>query len=761
MKKIVSIKFMVVLLMVLVPLLMNASGQLTYTATYADMPTIGTRSVGGVTYTTVKYGDLYNIGEPGKPSLPVDYISFSVPCNATNFSVTATPVMGNPIALDYPVIPIQSNTNQTTIPDDSTYNSDVYPENIAWFVDKGILAGENQVVTVAVMPLCCNHTNGAVLQVLESVHLTLNYELSDSPIVYPITRKGASLREKGYELVEGLVVNPLDIRTNAFSSHSRSFPFVNDSVDDPSTYIIITTPELKHSVRRIAALNQQKGINVKVVTVDEALNDTITEDGDYYRWGESYHLIYGDDAGKLRSYLKGCYSERGCEYVLLAGTDVPYRYSDGGQADMYFSELNANWKNLISEGDRRFGELYVGRLLGSEPEQIDNYTDKLLRYELNPGYGDYSYLSRALFSECEEYGEMGYPFRDEIHEIIPDTVVMREIPNQNYPTAQAFLDSIGNNHYGLVSFVNESVPSHILLYKGDEINEPHYLWALSEVKDYPGIVDIETDNGLNHMNNKYHPMIAYCPLGNTMSYDCKEMFDLDVNLGESFTMGKDYGGPAFIGMTYPYYSNSFNWNYGFDIFSGDFGGKIHTYNGWLVKALLGAKASYPLDDWQITNSGYNYLGDPALNMWIETPQVYSNISVNRTDNTIVVSGLPANQAYLAYHSNDGATGKVAAVSSTVTLNNVSPNSTIMLYGLNRIPYIAPLVLQNTTLNQSQYVIADEVLAGKAVDNGRTRGDVTVSNGTEFEIEASGKVTLTGGFNVERGALFSVLKSTYK
>lgn len=50
--------------------------------------------------------------------------------------------------------------------------------------------------------------------------------------------------------------------------------------------------------------------------------------------------------------------------------------------------------------------------------------------------------------------------------------------------------------------------------------------------------------------------------------------------------------------------------------------------------------------------------------------------------------------------------------------------------------------------------------GHSVDSGRTSGDVTVKNGVEYEIEASGTVTLESGFNVEKGATFAVYPSSF-
>ena len=113
-----------------------------------------------------------------------------------------------------------------------------------------------------------------------------------------------------------------------------------------------------------------------------------------------------------------------------------------------------------------------------------------------------------------------------------------------------------------------------------------------------------------------------------------------------------------------------------------------------------------------------------------------------------------------YCDNGGSVGKVTATSSSVSLTDVNPNSTVMVYSHNYILYIAPLVLQNTDLDQSQYVIASEVLAGRQVDSNRTNGDVTVKEGAEYEIEAAGEVKLAGGFSVEKGAAFAIRPASF-
>ena len=111
--------------------------------------------------------------------------------------------------------------------------------------------------------------------------------------------------------------------------------------------------------------------------------------------------------------------------------------------------------------------------------------------------------------------------------------------------------------------------------------------------------------------------------------------------------------------------------------------------------------------------------------------------------------------------NDGMTQKMdSTATGSITINNVNPNSTVMAYRHNYLPYIAPLYLQNERVERSQYVIANDVFAGRNVDSNRTEGDLTIAEGSEYEIETKGQVLLAPGFKVEKGALFSVTQSDY-
>ncbi len=764
MKKIVYIKVVAMLLAALVPVL-AFSGTVTYTATFnAASLSFGTKSHGGVTYTTVSYQDLYNTGNPGCPSLPIQYLRFSVPYNAENFSVQATATLGNVYQISNPVLPCCALDGSFTLPDNTIYSStNPYPATMAWIEDEGMLAGENHVVTVAVAPVTSVYSSGYQLNLMASVSMTLSYELSETPSIYPLVRKGASLRQEGHEFTQSMVVNPDDVTENAVpitSEMLRSFgdnQLNCDTVPNPDSYLIITTPKLRDAMRRVAALRMQKGINVKLVTMYDVLNDPIASQGDSIPLGEISYVLFNDNAGKLRQYLREQYLHNGTEHVLLVGSGMPNR----DNSDLYFSDLHADW--LYNKDYDP--ELNVGRLLGNTKKAFNNYTDKLFRYELNPGNGDYSYLQRAIYSEGEGYETWLGLTRGYLSTYFPNDTCLAA--DEDIIRGCDVIDLINDTQYGFMCSFNDAWPNCIELYDNTswvenqpdeyDIVKKYYLWAIDSIQIATNIVDtLETGNGLNQILNKKYPLIFCSALGQTMPFDPVSGYNASINLGESFTMGKEYGGPAYIG-----YTKVVNFLVS-SVLTTLFSSKLST-SAFMPNIALGkAKDLYISSSLKDDNvPQLNYLGDPCIVMWSDTPQRYSNVTCTRNDAGITVSGISPSGTIVAYHSNDGTTGQQTVTSSSVTLSNVSPNSTIMLYKHNYIPYIAPLLLQNVTLDHSQYVIATDVLAGRTVDSNRTSGNVTVSEGVEYEIEASGTVRLAGGFKVEKGATFAVRPASYK
>lgn len=798
----------VLLLLAVAPPLLAQGGlnRILYQAKYNGTPVFGTDTLGGVTYTTISYGDLMNSGSPGMPSLPIDYIRFSVPYNATNFTVTATKLMNQPHNLDHLMYPCQAPRmmNDTTpvvitLPDTAAYYSGVsYPSAAAWVVDEGFLDGENHIVTVAVMPFSYGHTaTSDVIGQWKRVSVMLRYSLSDSLAMYPIVRNDSLLREEGYQLTRSMVVNPNQVKSFAPDASQVIWGMdsmginpnglggdglngLNPPIPIPDTtdinttvipinnypYLIVTTSDLYQSMRRIAALKRQKGYNVKVVTMDDVMHAPFAQSGDRFRRADSSYVAFPDSAGVLRQYLKWYYKFFGTKYVLLAGNGVPYRSINkrigretlNGHGDLYFSDLTANWEETID----RIPELYVGRLLVDNCDKIENYTEKLFRYELNPGKGDYNYLRTGLFTEADEFHLNGFihgltDFKNRISPILTNQISMIEDLENHYPKGNDVLDSITVKHPAFMCSFNHGDPSYIMTCGNKTSSTKYFLLANDQEPGLPNyLINTENGNGLNRMQNKNYPMIYYSLSCQTMPFNVVSGFEIDMNYGQSFTMGKDYGGPVYMGNTRSVTDLPIK------KLSDKFVNKIVSGYFILGEADALSKMDYSEQDFCTGLAIYhNYLGDPLLRIWTDIPTEYECITVNRSDNAISIAGITSTQSSVVLCDNNGKVISIKNDSPSVTFNNVSPNSSIMIYNHNMIPYLPPLLLQNVFINETQYVIARDMVAGNHIDTDqRTPGDVIVKSGVEYEIEASGTVRLEDGFMVEKGATFAIYPSCF-
>ncbi len=797
-----------VVAMALSPLLTMAVNTVTHTITYSNNLTVGTDTLGGVTYSTVTYGALRNFGMAGMPSLPVDYISFSVPYNATNFTVTTTVTRWVNYNLDYLLYPCQQPRlmNDTTplvitLPDSAAYFSGVtYPGHQAWVEDEGFVAGENHVVTVAVQPCTYTHTsNSNIVRKPRSLTVRVNYELSDSLNMYPIVREDSALRQEGYELAKSIVVNPSAVVSNVptstlidttgliinpiingggattqgdsgggwtFDPPENDSTYVNPNpgaiYDGEYPYLIVTTPELVKSVRRIAALKKQMGYNVAVVTMNQVMSDEYAQQGDFFRKADgTIQVAYNDSAGVLRQFLKKYYVSHGIKYVLFVG-DIPYRcldafdfesiagmdsatiekyYNNGILTDSYYTDLNSDWSNMKKE---RQPELFVGRIPASICKQVDNYTDKFFWYSLNPGNGDVSYLQNAFFSEGRDFYKYQSGLKESLLQIFPNQIIINDPPNNNsaHPNGKDIIDALNANPVGFISIFNHGGKYDIMVHGSNyDRSVPRFYVSHLESKD------TITGNGLDCLQNKFKPMVFYSTSCHTIPFDIKNT----MNFGESFITGKDYGGPVYIGYTRDVDGFRIRW------IAEAFANRINDGYHRLGEAFTLTKI-----DGQYTLESFlqAFFGDPELEMWTNIPQEYNTVQVSRTDSVVTISGIDILPSYVSYMTRSNLMTSRLVNSPTVRLSNASPNSTIMLYKHNCIPYIAPLLLQNTNINTSQYVIVKDASVGYSVDSNRLSGYVTIKNGTQYEIEAQGNVTLHGGFTVEKGATFAVYPSSF-
>lgn len=722
--------------------------------------------------------------EPGYPMLPVKYVTLSVPYNAYNFSISYGTVRKTTHTLDKKVYPCQAPTKigdpiVFTTPNDSVYALNQYiHSDVAEIVSEGYIEGENHVVTLAIYPIAYNPTENKYWFRF-TVNLSLNYSIttdissSSSPLTYkPLLRYSSSNAAPSRVHTQSLVVNPSQVGNFAIQNAIR--PQVDPTVTHIAPvgyeYVVVTCDSLATSFDRLIALKRQKGINAGVVTMEQIYSDPLYTNGD---------VISGinDNAGKLRAYLTEAFGH-GLRFVFLAGSRniVPIRYASPTATndstkmvptDMYFSSLNCNWdKNgngIYGETNRYTGDsisydptVFVGRLLCYNKEDVNNYVNKVIRYELYPGNGDTSYLTKGFLSQTD--GMKGVHEADKValawDDVLDCTIINSAFDTSigyYYPTGAQVIGMLNSTKYGFVSLHGHGNPGGITVFSNINYpNNPQLIYGVTALDD-PNESWYHTDevgNGLDCLTNKDYPMVWYSMSCDNMPYDILGTYTVKKNFGESLTNGHNYGAVAFLGNTRVGYVGS--------------SAQMETK---FVKAVINRcqKVGIAEAESRMTRNTstpwlqltHNLLGDPEFEMWTDIPTTFSGISVERMNNSINAYGFSNDSTFVAV-SNPSLAINDTIIAGTTTFSNVSPNSCVMIYRHNAIPYIAPLLLQNDTVQYKYYYIVNTASLGANIDSNRSAGNYVLDNGANLTIEAFGDVELHPGFIMNSGSSLKII-----
>ncbi len=699
----------------------------------------------GQVYNIISFPDLESEYNLGFPSLPVKYVSISLPYIADNISLSVKPSNVTTHTLNKVLFPVQEpeptffgNIDKRFIPcEKSVYESALtYPSEPAKITEISCAGHGDRHVVVAVYPVVYHPTNKQY-DFHEVVEFTVSY---------------------------GLSAQKQDVQNRNVQMTDIGIPFYE--------YCVITSQSLKDAFTRLIAWKREKGLNAGVVCKEEILNNA-------YIVGDTVSHL-NDDAGKIRQYLQYAYASGITKYVLFGGNDqvLPIRYGTGADyapnstvsneynipSDLYFSELNSKWG---LDGDNHLGEpndisdygseLYVGRILCTNAEEIYNYTDKLLRYELYPGNGDFSYLKKALYTQCDEMqnGQEQEQIRNQLHSIFPTDTIFSENPTNN-PTSPYGNDVIAemNNHYGYVSWGGHGHPNAIKMMDG---NISGYVHSITSVQGHniPFTID-ETANGLDNLTNKYYPMFTYSTSCTITPFDiftdsngfCYSEFP---NIGQSFTLGKNYGGPILVGNT----------RYGWVGSSKDLQMKFNEYI--INDPMVGAAQNYAKMNHynHFLRHSSNIIGCPEIRIWTDTPSYFNGAISYSSNNCIISANTSIMDSEIGIRDITQANEVIDVVNfnpsqGSKTLTNVE-NCLLTLTGKNCLPQIMPLTIQNDTLQGTHHLIVKDVTCGKDVRNG-TQGNVIFDYGSDYTFESEGTFKLTKGVTIKRGAKLKVAPS---
>jgi len=604
--------------------------------------------------------------EIGSPKLPVYVLNFIVPPEAKVVSATITNMTTESYPLEYPIFPAQEPASCGLDCDPPAFvspNSTIYSSNAPWpqeninIEHQGYFDGANNIVQIKIVPFQYLPLSNE-LTFYTSVTFELLIEQGfDNGIISQ--RKRIAKNQPMYEeVLSKLVRNPEDILQ--YSTQPTIIEQIAQNGSLPYyEYVIITKPDFFPAFDDFIEWKKQKGIDIGLVSIDDIANQY---NGDEIFPGfkiinEPYWSPNQANAGKLRHYLHDAYIE-GANWVLLAGdvTVLPARLGTSVntnadtinwkitlEADNYFADFTGNWN---FDGDDYFGEpnhdipdyfqeVFLGRLICSSQEDITNWVTKVIKYEQNPGNGDFSYLTKTFMTQADNFQddqqaqEVIKHLPGFTHEIWEEGDSYSP-PNTVGPKGADIIAELNRTNYGLMATFNHGGSgggnSGIATANLNITSGPQYKLDAEEDRDWPSAVHEEND-GLDNLLNYDHPFIIYSLSCVQNPYHLTKAIGNDSarNFGESFTVNSLSGGAAFLGTT-----REALVPYTYQMFS-SFGDLISDPGMYYTTHLGIAEATSKI--WGFYNHYLAYshtlIGCPETRIWTETP-VYFQAEVSKT-----------------------------------------------------------------------------------------------------------------------------------
>lgn len=587
-------------------------------------------------------------------------------------------------------------------------------------------------------------------------------------------------------ILKSIVENPNDapVATNAITQTATtstlksalitwSVPFYE--------YVIITSRALKPAFTQFISWKKRKGYNAGIVCIEDILADPAAT-GDNI---SSPPL--NDSAGKLRQYLFAGYSNPSpkIKYALLGGdyTIVPIRYGMGYDqaywkaglgkipADLYYSNMNSNWHyqypaytdttytGVYYNGFNYAPEIFVGRLLCSSENDIRTWTSKVLTYEQKPGNGDYTYLSKSLFTESDEIGTIDINVLPSIFVTKP---VWSEQPSDTsqWPYSPKGADVIAelNQHYGLYSNFNHGGPLGFAVATGglnDCSGRCKYFVEAMDTYDSPDLSQNniqESNNGFDNLTNTNYPTIIYACSCMNMPFDHFKTSPGFWNQAESYLCISGGGGPALLGNTRDGWSSDSK-----DLETRFFDSISYFPQLGIAegKSKIGFNISHGFGHWICLT--HNLAGCPETPMWTVMPSVFNNVTIteNGSNVTVNTNGVVADNICVMSALNNGFFQR-DSIASSATFFSVPKPYYVTITKKNYIPYLynpSAIYIQNQNISSTAYLNCQTVSAGYNVDPTQTLGNVVIQNGANIVFDCTGDILLDKGFEVQLGAYF--------
>ena len=409
--------------------------------------------------------------DTGAPELPLKSLNFIIPNgyrvqNIEVISLTLIPLDGTyNIYPVQPEIPLGINDSLPlwVPPDTAIYSQDaLYPDSIpVEILHQGHYDGQ-PIVALAIYPLLYNPVRDSLYLVQA---ITFGFQFQSVPLSVRPQIRGERIHQLYLKGLKTTVFNNWEVDGFYLSPGQ----IVSDDELGRLGYpevIIIAPPACTLAYRPVADWLTEKGMFCFIRSTDwvYANFDGIWPDLPGYP-GENT----GDDAAKIKEYLRTLYLTNGTAFAILGGSAqfnypdnyFPFRYSvayaGGIPNDLYFQDFTGSWPN---DPDYQ-GEIWVGRVPAWNYDQALSWVEKRLIYEKSPTNRDLMTHSLWLTQNPQPPDWINFPaWMDSAKQYFPSNIIQHQVVNHPCNAGDHRLIDTLSIGYGMLTTYGHGAPDN-------------------------------------------------------------------------------------------------------------------------------------------------------------------------------------------------------------------------------------------------------------------------------------------------------------
>ncbi|PNX53695.1 MAG: hypothetical protein BV458_03065 [Thermoplasmata archaeon M9B2D] len=378
-------------------------------------PTISLKTESDSLYSKIQMSGCMNLGkQAGDPTIPVKFIQLLLPASTTvgSVEVTGSTVEFNLEGIDLTQQPIYPYQNEvpvnSDVPGEFLLNDELYASNQLYPAKNhgeyhiGYSRGY-AILDMALFPMQYIPAAGEAFYYPE---MTVTIHLKEQSGSHPLFRNNPNDKK----WVQSLVSNP-EMTATYLGAPPFEYPGGLCDPTDQYDYVIITTTQNGLNYWDIGGTLTYNWNSLMDKHNGEGLQCTLVTKQDIFACPDYYNstALFNDTQARIREFCRDAYQDWGTEYVLIAGDSdtmparqLYYSYEGNVDSDLYWSNLDKNFNADMDtrwgeEGDLGFdvySELYIGRIVCDEPQDVSNWLTKSFYYADST---DYDYLDNAAF----------------------------------------------------------------------------------------------------------------------------------------------------------------------------------------------------------------------------------------------------------------------------------------------------------------------------------------------------------------------------